>query len=91
MKQNSFFGDHTGANGVDFAGFVITSIDLVIDTLSFDTPGSDPNGDSLWTDVTFGATFVVNGNPAAVPEPTTSFMLGIGLLCTIVYRSVKRK
>jgi hypothetical protein len=73
-----FFGDASGARGIDFAGFEITSLQLRLDELVFISPGSDPRG----TDYSVRTTLIVNGRPAVaapVPEPATLCLLGLGL------------
>ncbi len=67
-----FFGDDTGARGIDFSGATIDDIRLTLNTLSFATPGSDLNGDGNWTDTTLHATVAVTG---AVPLPTSALLL----------------
>ncbi len=58
----------------DFHGYEITRIDLTINNLAISSPGSNPNGDGIWTDYSLDGTFTVYG----VPEPTTLFLLGLG-------------
>jgi hypothetical protein len=74
-----FFGDPTGSGRVDFAGFEITSLELRIDEIIFSSPGTNPSGDGLWTDFNIRSTLTVNGQPAAVPEPATLCLMGLGL------------
>jgi hypothetical protein len=50
-----------GTLAPDFQGDVITKVQLVVDTLTFATPGLDPNHDGLWTDFEFVARLVVEG------------------------------
>jgi hypothetical protein len=75
LESSFFFGDPTGTGRVDFAGFEITSLDFRIDEAIFSHPGTIPN----WTDVTIRSTLIVNGQPAAVPEPATLSLMGLGL------------
>jgi len=58
-------GGLSGTLDPDFAGFEIGSVTLVIDAVSFDSPGQDPNNDGIWTDYSFQARIVVVGRPAA--------------------------
>ena len=58
----------------DFQGYDITSISLTVNDLTFESPGSNPNGDGIWTDYTYDVTFEIWG----VPEPSTLFLLGLG-------------
>ena len=41
----SFFGDSSGAQGIDFKDFTIQCISLRINSLTLNTPGQNPNGD----------------------------------------------
>ena len=80
--ESSYFGGSLFClNGIDFAGQTITSLDLVIDTLRHESPGSDPNNDGNWTEFEYGARFVVNGEVpgGVVPEPATLLLFGSGL------------
>jgi hypothetical protein len=83
FEAQEFFGDYTGAHGIDFAGSEITSIDLNVHNLNFNHSGGN------WTDVTFNATVAINGIP--VPEPATLYMLCIGFIGLILYRSIRRR
>lgn len=74
-----FFGVGPGEGRADFAGFVITSLELRIDELIINSPGTNPNGDGWWTDVIARTTLTVNGQAAAVPEPATLCLMGLGL------------
>ena len=71
-----FYGDGTCASGIDFAGSTIQTI--LVETTTFDvfSPGSDPNGDGIWTDFHVLANVRIYG----VPEPSTMLLLGTGLL-----------
>lgn len=73
-----FFGDDTGANGIDFNGYTINSISFVLDELSFDIPGRDPNSDGNWTDYTFRGTLLIDGAVSVIPEPISSTMFIVG-------------
>jgi hypothetical protein len=57
-----------GNNGIDLAGFDIDHCSLRFDAISFVSPGSDPNGDGLWTDGSYSAAFGVYGWSALHPE-----------------------
>lgn len=52
-----------GNNGIDFQGFPINSLSLLIDTLTFTSPGSDVDGNGLWTDLDFAGRVFLNGDP----------------------------
>jgi len=70
-------------NGIDLAGRPITALVLHIDHFNLTTPGSNPNGDGIWTDYDIGATLTV------VPEPATVGLLAAGVAALAVKR--KRK
>ena len=74
-----------GGSGIDFAGMSIKSIDMHIDNLLITSPGSDPNGDGIWTDVEYGVTVTVN----AVPLPSSLFIFTSGLLGLIGFARKK--
>jgi hypothetical protein len=59
-----FFGSQVGAGGVDLSGYVIQRIGLRVDALTIDTPGTDPNDDGIWTDVSLRGAFLFE---AALP------------------------
>lgn len=73
-SESSAFG-----TSPDFQNFNIDSIGLVINELTIDTPGSNLNGDGVWTDISFTLTLNVYGS-SPVPEPSTMILFGIGLL-----------
>jgi hypothetical protein len=66
-----FFGDATGANGIDFAGSIIDSVDLRIDLLTFDNDG-------ISTLVRLDYSILVNG--VVIPEPRPTVLIFLGLL-----------
>ena len=59
---------------VDFYGWQVTEINLTVNSLTIDTPGSNPNGDGIWTDCVYDVTFSIYG----IPEPSTLLLLGLG-------------
>lgn len=77
-------GSTLGASGnlfggkPDLAGNQINSISMRINSFNLDSPGSNPNGDGVWTDEAFNVTLIVDGEPlspnksTAVPEPTST-------------------
>lgn len=69
--EDVFFGDQAGSNGFDLSGYVITRIGLQLTAVTIDSPGSDPNGDGNWTDVsgTGNWLFEVDGTPPALTLP----------------------
>lgn len=70
-EASAFFGDPSGQRGIDFQGYRIDDIALYVETLMLESPGSDPNGDGNWTNITIRTTFTVAG----VPEPSTLLLL----------------
>ncbi len=84
-----FFGDGSGSGRVDFAGFEITSLDFRIDELIVNSPGTNQSGDGIWTDVIVRSTLTVNGRAAAVPEPATLCLMGLGLAGMYARRRVR--
>jgi len=62
----SFFGDSSGANGIDFNDYIIQCISLRINSLTLDTPGQDPVGNGIWTDYSINYSLLVKGVPAVV-------------------------
>lgn len=66
--------------GPDLIGYQIQSFGLHNDSLSFQTPGSNPGGDGNWTDWSGQATLGIYG--IQVPEPSSAavILLGGGIL-----------
>ena len=71
-----FFG---GSGGPDFQGSTVDKLGLLVNNLTFNTPGENPNGDGIWTDYSIDVTLNVYGS-SAVPEPATMLLLGTGLV-----------
>ena len=81
----------------DLKGNTINSIDFRINSLTLDTPGTNPNGDGVWTNYSFDGTLSVNGQPTVdppstlstyshfnstpVPEPSSAFAMLVFSLC----------
>ena len=77
-------GSTLGASGnlfggkPDLAGNQINSISMRINSFNLDSPGTDPNGDGVWTDEAFNITLIVEGEPlspnksTAVPEASST-------------------
>lgn len=61
LESRFIGGGISGTLDPDFAGYTITKIVLTADTLTFATPGRDPNGDGLWTDYLFAGRVIVEG------------------------------
>src|SRR5262249_45972572 len=62
-----FTGFPYGGNGIDLGGFQVQRIDLTLNSLVFNSPGSNPRGDGNWTDFNINATLSFIG---IVPQPT---------------------
>lgn len=61
----SFWFDDWDFDAPDLAEFDISRIEVFVNAMTFDSPGSDPNGDGNWTDYTYSVTF----NFYEVPGP----------------------
>jgi len=85
FESNFFDPLPPGSNGVDLQGFAIGSITLTVDSLIFDSPGSNPHGNGIWTDITFNGTIAVY----TVPEPSILHLLGVA--GTILFRASARR
>ena len=59
-------------NGTDLGGYDIEAIAMRVESLWFDSPGSNPNGDGIWTDFGYDLTFTF------IPEPATILLVGLG-------------
>ena len=71
--ETDIFGDVT-LNGIDLGGYDIEAIAMRVDSLWFDSPGRNPNGDGIWTDCGYDLTFTF------IPEPATLSLLAIGMV-----------
>jgi hypothetical protein len=66
-SETTFFTSFPyGRNGWDLVGFQIERIDLTLNSLEFNSPGSNPFGDGNWTDFGFDFTLSFIG---VVPPP----------------------
>jgi len=73
LESQLFAGIGTGP---DLIGYQIQSFTLTIDSLTLLSPGSNPNGNGIWTDFGGQVTFGIYGY--AVPEPSPSWLLLLG-------------
>ena len=66
----------TGLNGAEpgLVGYQIQSISFQIDSLSIQSPGSNPNNNGIWTDMSGQVSLMIYATPT--PEPTTLSLLG---------------
>jgi hypothetical protein len=60
-ETDLFFGDASGAHGIDLTGLVIDEFRLTLDAFYYRTPGIDLNGDGNWTDYSILATLQIFG------------------------------
>lgn len=58
----TFYGDATGASGIDLSGRTIDRITLEIQGLFLNSPGNNPNGDGFWTDVALFSKLSIYGS-----------------------------
>lgn len=65
-----FFGDGTGAHGIDLAGHTISGLTFTATSLHFDIDTGTP-----WTDATYEYLLTVE----SIPEPDTAALLVLGL------------
>ncbi len=72
--------------GVDLAGYTIESVTRTI-TVLLDSPGSDPNGDGIWTDIDISTVFEIYGT---IPEPSSLVVLALASAGLFVRRRRKR-
>jgi PEP-CTERM motif len=91
VPETSFFTSfpYGGNNGIDLGGFQIQRIDLTLNSLNFASPGSNPNGDGIWTDYSWNATVSFIGI-LPVPEPGSAAILSTGLLVLLWRKHVKK-
>jgi hypothetical protein len=59
-------GDQVGPSGVDLAGYTVERIGFRVDSVTFDSPGEDGNGDGIWTDFRLRGAFVFEGRIASM-------------------------
>jgi hypothetical protein len=65
QSERDLFDDQVGPSGVDLAGYRIDRIGLRVDSISFDSPGTNPNGDGIWTSFAFEGAFLFEGRIAS--------------------------
>jgi hypothetical protein len=60
--ESNFYEDRVaGSAPPDLQGFSIERVTVEIDVASFESPGTNPNGDGIWTDVTIQGRVVIEG------------------------------
>ncbi len=74
------FTDPSDPTRVDFSGYNITSVNFTLNSLVIDSPGRNPNGDGIWTDMTLEGLVTFEGY--AVPAPGAMLLgtVGVGLV-----------
>lgn len=72
--------------GVDLSGYEIESVTRTM-TVMLDSPGSDPNGNGIWTDFEVNTVFEIHGT---IPEPSSLVVLALGNAAAFVRRRRKR-
>jgi hypothetical protein len=82
--ESMTFGSVPGGNGIDLAGFTIDRIGLRLDALTLNSPGSNPNHNGIWTDVSGSYTLLFQEDvPDPVPEPATLSLVATGLAMAV--------
>lgn len=86
-SESSFFTLPAGSNGIDFQGFTIDHIDFLVNSVSINSPGSNPNEDGVWTDYNLSGVFQVFGEQiVAVPEPSSIGLVALGTMALVIRR-----
>jgi hypothetical protein len=67
-KSGNLFGGQP-----DLKVNTIDSIDFRVNSLTLDTPGTNPNGDGVWTNYSFDGTVSVNGQPIVDPPALSTY------------------
>ena len=62
--EAQFFGSQAGPSGTDLQGYEISRVGVRIDDIVLQSPGSDPNGDGIWTDYALRGAFTFEGHIA---------------------------
>jgi hypothetical protein len=77
--EPGLFTTHPQAwNGVDLQGYSIGGIELRLNQLSLQSPGTNPNHDGIWTDYSWDALLTIYGTVYPVPEPASWSLLLLG-------------
>ncbi len=71
--ESSWLGDQV-TEEPDLSGYVIEQITLTVNSLALDSPGTNPNRDGIWTDISADCTFTFYG----IPEPSPLILLALG-------------
>lgn len=74
--SEAFWAAHVFSTApADFSGYRLDQIVLVVDAADWTSPGSDPNGNGVWTDYLLKTHVEFFGT--AVPEPATALITGL--------------
>ncbi len=75
------YGSTEAGHGIDLRGQTIGSLMLIVDEISIDIPGSNPNRNGRWTDIRFNGRLVFDSDfpVAPTPEPATLALFGAGI------------
>ncbi|NOZ68295.1 MAG: hypothetical protein GXP46_03425 [Deferribacteres bacterium] len=81
-----FFGDSSGANGIDFYGYTIDAISIRINEIEL-------NYDGYMTTEIFQGTLIIEGQspPPVVPEPKSSVLFVVGQMLLAGGHYIKRR
>lgn len=60
-SEAEVFGSQAGPNGFDLEFFSLTRIGFEVVSVSVESPGHDPNGDGIWTSISYSGFFVLEG------------------------------
>jgi hypothetical protein len=78
LESHWLYNDPSGSSGVDLNGFEIDQFVLTISNFQLISPGSDPNGDGIWSE--YSLDWSVNIHGAVIPIPPALWLFGSGLL-----------
>jgi hypothetical protein len=81
-EAGAFFGDSSGANGIDFENYTITGITLRLEALTLDI-----SGDGSWTDFSVTYTIIIEDESAAEDIGIHEVTQGGG--CSALYEGVE--
>lgn len=89
--DESFWAAHPGSTApADFSNYILERLELVIERSSWNSPGSNPNSNGVWTDFQIDARLDFYGRP--VPEPMLAASLIPAILVfTSLTRNMRRR
>ena len=59
--ESTVYEDRVADSAPDLQGFSIERVTVEVDAVSFESPGTNPNGDGTWTDITILGRVVIEG------------------------------